>query len=377
MPHPAFLTLAAPIEPESPSGPDPTVATLPDPADPGRTITVDGLLARVEAQVRDWAPADPGRPPPDGVRDWASLSNLCKAGLGRCRHLRLAAYLCLAEVEFRGLAGLQGGLEFIAALLEGHWPTLHPGPPGVDRQLSGRRNALRMLGARALKSDDPDAFIARLLRVPFDSTNGRDARFLDVAVGHLSWPQPVWVPDADRAKEAQACKDRLRDFGRFDPEGRLRAQATLKACLAAVDRINAVYEREQVPEERVPNLSFLRELLDVASTAMDDVPPSDDAAPVQAPTQLGTSPAPTPAPGSDWRLSITIASESDVRLALSKVIQYLGRNKSNPAPLFFEAGLAVIERPYDWLLKNVPTDTVAKLTTVRDADRQETPPASS
>jgi hypothetical protein len=117
-------------------------------------------------------------------------------------------------------------------------------------------------------------------------------------------------------------------------------------------------------------MSPLRELLEKALAVLSG---KLEAKPGEQPAVQPGSPATVhQTGGGDWR-TMSISSVDEVRLALQKAIRYLETNSSNPAPLFVEAGLNVIEKPYAWLLDKVPKEVVDKLQAVRDADKPAPP----
>jgi type VI secretion system protein ImpA len=363
-----FISLAAPLSDASPSGPQPSAVSIDHPIH-ARQVTIEQLLDDLEVRVRAWPPADFGHATIDESRDWASISQLCTAGLGVCRHLRLAAYLCLSEVEQRGLPGLRDGLELLAELTDTRWRDVHPGPPETGGALVRRQRTLGAVGAREVASANSDGLFVRLLAKSFESSTS-PARLIDVSIGYLGWPAPTWVPEPDRPKEIEAAKRRVVELRTVDPEGNQRSIESLAACIVAVDRIKACYAREQVDSERIPNMSPLRELLEKALAVLSG---KLEAKPGEQPAVQPGSPATVhQTGGGDWR-TMSISSVDEVRLALQKAIRYLETNSSNPAPLFVEAGLNVIEKPYAWLLDKVPKEVVDKLQAVRDADKPAPP----
>lgn len=385
--------LATPLGDTQPAGPDAGAAAVTDPADPDRKgLTAEQLLTEIEVQVRAWPPPDPGRPDPSEPRDWTTLSGKCKAVLTGCRHLQAAVYLTVCEVERRtatdrkdGLDGLVDGLALIAELVEKMWAAVHPGPASVERQLIRRRSTLRVLAGGMVAADDPDAFLGRLLRVPL-CPGASAANFLDVSVACLGRPPVTWAPDAKKAVDD--ARVRLASLVASSPADVEACKAKLASCLDSLTRIEKTYQRENVDPDRVPQLKPLRELLERAAESLTGaIPAAGSAGGAGAGGSPGTCGASGQGGGGsgggaptvamvggqiDWK-SYEFGSIAEVRLALQRAIEYLERaNEANPAPMFVQAGLAVIGKNYEWLLDTVPVPTLEVLKSVRDKDKPKT-----
>lgn len=133
-PHMDLEPLIAPISPEQPCG-----------ADLSFCAEIDAI--REMRREDDPTLAQGAWVAPLKTADWAGVARACESLLRtRSKDLAVAGWLTDAWARLRGFEGLADGLALCAALVEAHWPALHPQPDGEDQE--ARIGCLSWLAAR-------------------------------------------------------------------------------------------------------------------------------------------------------------------------------------------------------------------------------------
>ncbi len=100
---------------------------------------INKLLPQLDKAVSDGI--DGGKP-----GEWAAMITKCSAALkNKSKDLRFAGRLTQALINRHGFAGLRDGLQFIVALLNEYWDSLHPLPDEDNGDLESRVSPLLAL----------------------------------------------------------------------------------------------------------------------------------------------------------------------------------------------------------------------------------------
>ena len=236
--------------------------------------------------------------------NWQTVQESCRVLLTKhSKDLEASAYLTEALVRLDGLAGLERGIEIMAGLVDGFWPTLHPGAPSSDEpELMAE---LRTKWVSWLSSNDLLNAV-RTVHVGLQGDDGRMLTFGDLLDSHRVQRAYTENPaEYARLVEAKLTTPEAwrAAVGKAPPDQLGAVAAAADRCMAQLHALGAVCE-SRFPPDSVPSLLRLAELLEQlanemrmpstgASTPADDggggsAAPAGGARSASAPGQIGS-----------------------------------------------------------------------------------------
>ncbi len=333
--------LLAPFGAEAPAGPN------------LRLIAGDTALAELAEFRRFEDPAlDPNGRGKDA--DWRGASRLCQTVLGeRSKDLQFAAHLTEALARTDGFAGVAAGLQLCRELLDGFWPSLHPGVEDGELVPALRSRWVSWLGS----SRD---FLAAIKSIPLTSGPGVPAR---------SWQDyensrrvDAAGLQADKKQHQELIASGLIPGAEWQaavgatPHDRLRG--TIEGIAACEEQVKLLTKTcdEKFPED-TPNLVELSNLL---SECREYLAGKLGAPAAEAPAEeAGAGPAAaagTPAGGR----SGPIGSRDEAFRRLREAADYLRRvEPHSPVPYLVDRAVAWGEMPFKDVIKDVLRDDKA------------------
>jgi type VI secretion system protein ImpA len=326
--NPVLEELLVPIEPGRPCGPD-----LPDKLGP--------LMSSVEAAI-----AEAVSPKGAEVLTWDKLGTECENYLKESKHVQVAVWLSVVQMQRSGFGGLAEGLQFVHALLDRYWDSVYP------VKQDPRRLRLADMGKSAGNLSD------RL-------------RFADLALGQSVLPAGAIRVTLRQALAASGIAqapgdtegpnlDQIRAAAAGAPAEEMAAVLTAIAkCRALFGTIDTLFE-DRWTVAASPKLAACRlneylgklpEILAVATpaavgAAADPVPGTSKDQPVSG----------------DWRLAVRAASESDVRLLLTKAAEWFEANdRGSVTPEFVRVAIYFLGRSHADIRSLLSEDVYGKL----------------
>jgi len=269
--------------------------------------------------------------------DWARVDQQARQLAARTRDLRLAVWLVRSGARVHGLAGAVRGLQLVQALVERHWPNLHPQlDAGDNNDPTARVNALMPLL-------HPAAGLADLRAACLTGRRGSPSvREIELALGRAE-------PDAGEAvaseeavvKAVAAAIAEMPELGSVMQEGPAAVQA-LASCLDA-----------QLASAQSLDLLPLKKLLQAVADAGQRAT-AGSALAVQVATGVPTIVLPTNAG--------VIASREDAIRALERACEWIERNEpSNPAPLLIRRSQRLMCKSFIDIVRDLLPDGVAQI----------------
>jgi len=278
--------------------------------------------------------------------DWRTVEQLATSLLGRTKDLRVAGLLSVAATHLKGIAGFSAGVGLLLLLCERYWDEVHP-----RMIIDGEDDPYLRINALAAISDAGEGSgLVRALR----------AQLL------ASLPLPVSVRDV----EMTVAKDVSARYSDAQIQSVLAdAWKAGSPTLAAFEEARAsvtafaVLTDEHFATGESPDLSVLKSLFKVVGGVIDRTKPGTIAV---AEVSDGKSEDDLTSQGLALQTpkSITgeINSREDVRRALQRICDYLERHEpSNPAALFAQRALGLLDRGFLDIMQELSPDSVGHL----------------
>ena len=271
--------------------------------------------------------------------------------LARSKDLRVAVQLARAESYLHGFPGLRDGLAVVHGLLDRYFASVHP---QLDPE-EGNDPTMRITAVAGLSASELLAALRTTPLIISRSFGPITLRDFAVAAGNAT---PI--PDAPKLDIAAIEAA----FTESDLAAHEAAAAALKAAVASVAGIEAVFERETAGQG--PELGALIDLLRQAAHAVVSrlerrigSAEADEAASEQAGAGGGT------APGTGKAFSGDIRSRADVVRALDKICEYYAEfEPSSPIPLLLERGKRLVSKSFLDIIRDMAPDGVSQVESI-------------
>jgi type VI secretion system protein ImpA len=320
--------------------PMPPVESLLQPIAPDRragdSIRLDGLFDELK-RLRE---EEPNLPQGSWKRElkraeWNELTARATETLQtRSKDLQVAGWLAEAWTHFHGFAGLDRGLELIAALCRDFWPDLHPGAGGDD---DARGNAIEWLA----------------------DTMRRAARNVPVTAPNREGEASYTWNDIDVADKT--AKEKALVSASMTPAPWLASRAAeVERAVEAVEELDAIVTAN-LPEDIAPSLVKLRTTLEAIQKFF---PVEDVGRALSPPTGRAESPSCVQEEKVDEG---TIASRAEAYQRLREASDYLMRTEPHsPVPYLVRraigwGNLTLAELLEELLTKNADLQTIYTL----------------
>lgn len=334
--------LAAPIDPDQPSG---------------ENLEYDSAFLDLERAAQ----GKPEQQFGDTVvaaeePDWRVVHNQAVALFDRTKDIRVAVHLARALTHTEGLTGFGAALQLIRALLEQHWPSVHPQlDPDDDNDPTMRINALVAI-------QDPEQILRPLREAPLiHAPRVGVVSFRDALVARNEM-----APAPDTEPVTQATIDAA--FADAEPDV---LQATAAAAGAAVADLAAIETvvLENVGAHQAPDLTALSSMLreidrlfaqqleraGIGPAAPDDATDSDSA-------------AGTPAAGPSGGRPGEIRNRNDVVRTIDQILAYYRDNEpSSPIPLLLRRARRLAPMDFLELVRELAPDGLSQIQNITGA----------
>jgi type VI secretion system protein ImpA len=334
-----FDRFAAPIDGESPCGPDCEY-------DNDFLALSQAVVGKPEQQFGDTViPAvDP---------DWREVDRLSQELLDRTRDLRIVAWLTLANTHLRGATAFASGLKLVLTLCQQFWDQVHPRVEvDGDRDPYLRMNAIAAFSGSEFSGEDRliQALRATLLiKQPFAIT------FRDAELAFL------------KSSDAQYSLDQI------TPVLTDAIAAGNTEMAAVIDAYSSYRSLRSLLEERVsaadaPDLDRLESVLKPVGQGLERLVRSDATEEsVDDASSSGGLAATAPGGGSGL-----VQTREDARRALDRVCEYLERNEpSNPASLFARRAQRMLSMPFLDIMRELSPESIAHLEMLTGVQNRE------
>jgi type VI secretion system protein ImpA len=288
--------------------------------------------------------------------DWRAVHDQALALLGRTKDLRVAVHLVRALIRTEGLAGFGAALHLVRALLEQHWPSVHPQlDADDDNDPTMRINALVAI-------QDPEQILRPLREAPLvhaprvGIVSFRDAL---VARGEMA-------PAADAEPVTQATVDAA--FADAEPDA-LRATAAAvgdaAADLAAIETVVL----ENVGAHQAPDLSALSGMLrEMARLFAQQIERTGAGAAAPADPDDAGSGAEAPASGASGGRPGEIRNRNDVVRAIDQILTfYRNHEPSSPVPLLLRRAQRLAPMDFLALVRELAPDGLSQIQNITGA----------
>lgn len=297
-----------------------------------------------------FAPAEPPK--------WKEVQAMAESMLGRTRDLRVAMVWLRASLYCEGVAGLANGLGLISGLLNAYWDLgLHPQLDPDDGDSFARLSPLATLE----RVDGLIADLRQALVHPDRRLGGLRVRDIEVGLNRLPARE-----DEDVRSEA-VLRSMLLSLS--------EVSASLRADLARI--FQACSDLEQALQARVSSelrvdLKPLRQILSCINGLL---PAEQEGDQPSDPIESGDDPVeahPTPVGAS--RLRGPVSSREEAVQAIQAICDYLERQEpTNPAQLLLRRAMALIDRNFMQLVRELAPDSLREVARVMGIDPDAIP----
>lgn len=273
----------------------------------------------------------PAEPP-----EWREVEKRASALLSRTKDIRVAAALCRAWVNLKGLPGLAAGVSLVAGLLERHWEHVHPLPEDGDYFM--RMNAVSSL-------NEVTGFIRDLRQVDFlrsssvGSVSVREAEAL--ARGNVVDGSNRMSVDQLRGAVAEAWH---------------RKNELLLAMVDAADALNRIVEicASRLEGHQRPETDHLQSLLG----SLRELLPADQGGGEASAASGADSAAGAQVVGQPGALR----NREDAIAQLLAVAAFVERTEpTNPAPLLIRRAVRLMRMGFIDILRELSPDSLAQV----------------
>ncbi len=289
--------------------------------------------------------------------DYRKLEKSCLELWKKTRDLRVAAYLCVAETELNGLAGLAEGLAVVRWLVDEMWADFYPRlDPDDDNDPLERLNILAMLSPEPGAFNDPVMFLSRLRQVRLLPSLPYTMRDAMIANGEL---------ESDRSVDPKLIAAEM--MGR--PIDEIKAQADLVAkidgevsalCAGMDEKMRGAYflNMSSLQKELKRFSTFYQKHLDSFGSAGDAEPAPSD--PVGEPAEAA-APVAVKRGGAVDLGSVRATSRAEALLLLKKGAEYFeAEEPTSPVPYLVKRALRLSEMNFMDLLADIAPDALPR-----------------
>ncbi len=292
--------------------------------------------------------------------DYRKLEKSCLELWKKTRDLRVAAYLCVAETELNGLAGLADGLAVVRWLVDEMWADFYPRlDPDDDNDPLERMNILAMLSPEPGAFNDPVMFLSRLRQVRLLPALPYTMRDVMIANGEL---------ESDRSVDPKLIAAEM--MGR--PIDEIKTQADLVAkidaevsalCASMDEKMQGAYflNMSSLQKELKRFAAFYQKNLDAFGSAGDAAPaPADPSAETAAEVPAAPVAAVKRGGAVDFG-SIKASSRAEALLLLKKGAEYFeAEEPTSPVPYLVKRALRLSEMNFMDLLADIAPDALPR-----------------
>ena len=327
-----------------------------------RDIETREVVRRLNPETKEEEIVAPGREP-----EWPELRDDSITLLARSRDLQLLLVLTLSLLKTEGMVGLEAGLSALRTHVEVFWDQLHPLPdPDFPDDHMLRVSLIESITTPLGTERDPYMFLRRASEAPLAESRqlGRfSLRDLAVASGKAKAAPDAKPVDFNTIEAA---------FAETETSRLETLREAIEGSLGHVDAIAAfLNSRPGLPSVDFGNVR--RVLNDAISHVRRHLEKRGSGAaitPASVPGTGGT--AAVVGPGTAPRAPGGISSTRDLVESLSAAARFCAAQEpSSPIPLFLEAAIRLVGKPYFEVVKLVPAELVSTLESIAGVQRSE------
>jgi len=307
----------------------------------GEDLTYDAEFLAMESAARGKSEQQfgdtviPAEPP-----DWRVVERQAATLMARTKDVRIAAILCRAWTNVRGLAGTAQGLQLVADLMERYWEHVHPLPEdGVDHYM--RMNAVAVLAdvtglVRELRDTE-------FLRATFGSVSVRDAEAL--ARGHAGEANDSVSLDQLRVGVGEALS---------------RGDETVRAVTSAGEALSQIQSlcASRLAPHQLPELDPLKGLL---QTLREVLPRVDATGSAQA-SESGDQSVGATGPQLVAHGQGVLRNREEAIDQLLRIAEFVEQTEpTNPAPLLIHRAVKLMRMSFIDILRELAPECLSQV----------------
>lgn len=290
--------------------------------------------------------------------DWRGLKKNCLELWKKTRDLRVATYLCIAETQINGLAGLADGLDLIHWLMSEYWSDFYPKlDPDDDNDPLERLNILMMLSPDPGSFDDAIMFPSKLRQIKLVSGLNYTIRDVMIANGEIESDTPIDMNliNAEMMAKSAQIKEKVDLMKKIND--------TLSSMIEETDaKLTGGYSLSvaSLQKELKRFTSFYEKHVQEGDVNMEESEQLEQSDAVEDNSAVVNAPVVAKA-GKVSVASVKASNRAEALMLLKKGMEYFqAEEPTSPVPYLIQRALRLAEMNFMDLLQDIAPDALSR-----------------